>query len=238
MNTAFKPGPGMATLLVAVAFAVAGFAISASTAEEARVVPPPALDEAAGSSGSETTVLAGGCFWGVQGVFEHVDGVKSAVSGYAGGAATTAHYNMTTRGDTGHAESVRITFDPKRITYGKILQIFFSVAHDPTELDYQGPDRGTQYRSAIFPQSDQQARVARAYIGQLDAAHIFAAPIVTTIEPGKPFYRAEAYHQDYLAHNPNQPYIAYYDMPKVKNLERLFPDLYHATPVLVGSLTN
>jgi len=238
VNSAFKPGAGVVTLLVAGAFAAASFAISASTAEEARLVPPPAVDEKIGGSTAETTVLAGGCFWGVQGVFQHVEGVESAVSGYAGGAAATAHYNMTTRGDTGHAESVRITFDPKRVSYGKLLQIFFSVAHDPTELNYQGPDRGTQYRSAIFPQSGEQARIAKDYIAQLSAAHAFDAPIVTAIEPGAAFYRAEDYHQDYLAHNPDQRYIAYYDMPKVKNLERLFPDLYRAKPVLVGSLTN
>lgn len=236
MNSAFKPGA--ATVLVAGALAAASFAISASTAEEAPLVPAPAADEAASGSTTETAVLAGGCFWGVQGVFEHVEGVKSAVSGYAGGAAANAHYNLTTRGDTGHAESVRITFDPQRVAYGKLLQIFFSVAHDPTELNYQGPDRGTQYRSAIFPQTQEQAKVAKAYIAQLDAAHVFDAPVVTTIEPGKAFYRAEDYHQDYLAHNPDQPYIAYYDMPKIKNLERLFPGLYRAAPVLVGSLTN
>ena len=238
MNSTFKPGAGAATLMIAGAFAAASLATSAATAEEARLVPPPAVDEQASGSGAETAVLAGGCFWGVQGVFEHVEGVKSAVSGYAGGAAATAHYNMTSRGDTGHAESVRITFDPKRVSYGKLLQIFFSVAHDPTELNYQGPDRGTQYRSAIFPQTEEQARIAKAYVAQLNAAHAFNAPIVTTIEPGKAFYRAEDHHQDYLAHNPDQPYIAYYDVPKIKNLERRFPDLYRATPVLVGSLTD
>ena len=217
--------------------AVVGIIASHSSAEERRIVPPPAVDEEA-RGGAETAVLAGGCFWGVQGVFQHVDGVKSAISGYAGGGAATAHYNMTSRGDTGHAESVRITFDPKRVSYGKLLQIFFSVAHDPTELNYQGPDRGTQYRSAIFPQTEEQARIAKAYVAQLNTAHAFNAPIVTTIEPGKAFYRAEDHHQDYLAHNPDQPYIAYYDMLKIKNLERRFPDLYRAAPVLVGSLTD
>lgn len=225
--------------LPAIAFAglavLAGFAASTSTAEEGRPIPPPAVDEPAGAKSPEIAVVAGGCFWGVQGVFQHVDGVVSAVSGYDGGAAATAHYNLTTRGDTGHAESVRITYDPRRISYGKILQIFFSVAHDPTELNRQGPDLGTQYRSAIFPLNDEQARVAKAYIEQLDQAHAFGADIVTTIEPGKAFYAAEAYHQDYLAHNPDQPYIASYDMPKIANLKRLFPEVYRADPVLVGA---
>ena len=165
-------------------------------------IPPPAVDEPAGAAGPEVAVVAGGCFWGVQGVFQHVDGVISAVSGYDGGSQATAHYDMTSRGDTGHAESVRIAFDPSKISYGKILQIFFSVAHDPTELDRQGPDEGTQYRSAIFPLNGEQARVAKDYIAELDKAHAFGAPIVTAIEPGKTFYRAEDYHQNFLAKNP------------------------------------
>src|SRR5437899_2960485 len=168
--------------------AAIAFAAPLSTAEEARVVAPPAIDEPAGASTSEVAVLAGGCFWGVQGVFQHVDGVISAVSGYDGGDKATAHYEMTSSGRTGHAESVQITFDPRKVTYGRILQVFFSVAHDPTELDYQGPDEGPQYRSAIFPVNDEQARVAQAYIAQLDSAHAFNAKIVTTIEPGKTFY--------------------------------------------------
>ena len=180
-------------------------------------------------------MLAGGCFWGVQGVFQHVDGVISAVSGYDGGSQATAHYDMTSQGDTGHAESVRITYDPSKISYGKILQIFFSVAHDPTELDRQGPDEGTQYRSAIFPLNGEQARVAKDYIAELDQAHAFGAPIVTAIEPGKTFYRAEDYHQDFLAKNPTYPYIVVNDLPKIENLKRLFPDLYRADPVLVGA---
>ena len=226
---------GAVALIAGAALMATGFAATRSKAEAARIVPPPAVDEPAGASISEVAVVAGGCFWGVQGVFQHVDGVKSAVSGYDGGSASTAHYNMTSRGDTGHAESVRITFDPHRISYGKVLQIFFSVAHDPTELNCQGPDEGTQYRSAIFPQDAEQAKVAKAYIGQLDSAHAFPHPIVTTIEPGKTFYPAEAYHQDYLVHNPGQPYIAYYDMPKIANLKRLFPEVYRADPVLVGA---
>ena len=205
----------------------------ARAAEGARVVPPPAVDERAAPSASEVAVVAGGCFWGVQGVFQHVKGVTSAVSGYDGGDKATAHYEMTSSGDTGHAESVRVTFDPNEISYGRILQIYFSVAHDPTELNRQGPDEGSQYRSAIFPMSDEQASVAKAYIAQLDAAHVFNAPVVTTIEPGRTFYPAEDYHQDFLALNPGYPYIAIIDMPKIANLERLFPDVYRAEPVLV-----
>jgi peptide-methionine (S)-S-oxide reductase len=216
-------------LLIAVAFAAPH-----STAEEARLAPAPALDEPAGAS-PEVAVVAGGCFWGVQGVFQHVDGVVSAVSGYDGGSKETAHYEATSEGNTGHAESVRITYDPRRITYGRILQVFFSVAHDPTELNRQGPDEGTQYRSAIFPQNDEQGRVARAYIAELEQAHAFKAPIVTTIEPGKTFYPAEGYHQDFMAHNPTYPYIVFNDRPKVENLKRLFPELYRADPVLVGA---
>ena len=228
-----------ASPLVAVCFfalaAAAGLAASSPAAEEAHKVPPPAVDEPAGGASPEVAVVAGGCFWGVQGVFQHVDGVIGAVSGYDGGAAATAHYDMTSRGNTGHAELVRVVYDPHKITYGRILQVFFSVAHDPTELDRQGPDEGTQYRSAIFPQNDEQARVAKAYIAQLDQAHAFSAPIVTSIEPGKTFYRAEAYHQDFLARNPTYPYIVYNDLPKLENLKRLFPELYRPDPVLVGA---
>ena len=168
-------------------------------------------------------------------MFQHVDGVASAVSGYTGGAAATAHYDMTSQGDTGHAELVEIAFDPAKISYGKLLQIYFSVAHDPTELNRQGPDEGTQYRSAIFPMSAAQAEVAKAYIAQLNAAHTFGAPVVTTIEPGNTFYRAEPYHQDFLAQNPTYPYIVFNDLPKIANLKRLFPELYRPDPVLVGA---
>jgi peptide-methionine (S)-S-oxide reductase len=235
MISSFTPRFGLATLTIAGLMALAGFATSSATAEEARKIPPPAVDEPAGTAGPEVAVVAGGCFWGVQGVFQHVDGVISAVSGYDGGAAATAHYDMTSQGDTGHAESVRITYDPTRIAYGKILQIFFSVAHDPTELDRQGPDEGTQYRSAIFPLNGEQARIAKDYIAELDKARAFGAPIVTSIEPGKTFYRAEDYHQDFLAKNPTDPYIVYNDLPKIENLKRLFPDLYRPDPVLVGA---
>jgi peptide-methionine (S)-S-oxide reductase len=171
----------------------------------------------------------------VQGVFQHVDGVISAVSGYAGGSRDTAQYETTSSGRTGHAESVQITFDPHRITFGRILQIYFSVAHDPTELNRQGPDVGTQYRSAIFPQNSEQSRIAAAYIAQVNAAKLFPTAIVTTIEPGKEFYPAEAYHQDYLTLHPHQPYIAINDLPKLQALKELFPDSYRETPVLVAA---
>jgi peptide-methionine (S)-S-oxide reductase len=221
------------TLLV---LAVAVFSGPRSSAEEARAIPAPALDEpAALTAGTEVTVLAGGCFWGVQGVFQHVDGVIDAVSGYAGGAHDTAQYQLVSTGSTGHAESVRIAFDPQRISCGRILQIYFSVAHDPTELDCQGPDTGTKYRSAIFPTDAEQAEVAKAYITQLEAAHVFPAPIVTRIEPGHAFYPAERYHQNYLTLHPNQPYIVINDLPKIESLKRLFPQLYRADPVLVAA---
>ena len=167
--------------------------------------------------------------------FQHVDGVIDAVSGYAGGARDTAQYQLVSTGSTGHAESVRIAFDPQRISYGRILQIYFSVAHDPTELDRQGPDTGSQYRSAIFPADAQQAEVAKAYIAQLEAAHVFPAPIVTRIEPGHAFYPAERYHQNYLTLYPNQAYIAINDLPKIESLKGLFPQLYRANPVLVAA---
>ena len=205
-----------------------------SAAESARVVPPPAVDQTAGPATSDTVVLAGGCFWGVQGVFQHVDGVTSAVSGYAGGAKETARYDKVTSGRTGHAEAVRITYDPSKVTLGRLLQIYFSVVHDPTQLNRQGPDVGTQYRSAIFPANDEQARVAKAYIQQLDRAHVYRAKVVTTIEPGRTFYPAEAYHQDYMTLHPRQPYIAMHDLPKVDNLKRLFPAVYRAEPALVS----
>ena len=222
-------------LVVGAALLAFAFATPRSTAEEARVVPPPAVDEAKAASAPEVAVVAGGCFWGVQGVFQHVKGVVSAVSGYDGGAKETAHYDMTSRGDTGHAESVRITFDPKTVSYGRILQIYFSVAHDPTELNRQGPDEGTQYRSTIFPMNAEQAQVANAYIAQLNQAHAFKAPVVTTVEENRTFYPAEAYHQDFLVQNPTYPYIVFNDLPKIENLKRLFPEAYRADPVLVGA---
>src|SRR6201996_9622438 len=235
MISSFKRGSSLPALVLIGLLSGAAFFVTRSTAEEARNVPAPAVDEQAGAKTSETAVIAGGCFWGVQGVFQHVAGVTNAVSGYAGGAKATAHYDMTSEGNTGHAESVQITFDPRKITYGQLLQVYFSVAHDPTELNRQGPDSGTQYRSAIFPTNDEQARVAKAYIAQLNSAHAFHAPIVTTIEPGKTFYRAEDYHQDFLAKNPGYPYIVYNDLPKVANLKRLFPALYRPDPALVSA---
>lgn len=210
-----------------------GFGMLAHAAEPAVKIPAPALDPAATASGPQTIVLAGGCFWGVQGVFEHTKGVIHAVSGYSGGSKETAHYEMVGTEKTGHAESVQITYDPKQISYGKILQIYFSVAHNPTELNYQGPDSGTSYRSAIFYANDEQKRIAGAYIAQLDQAHVFGEPIVTKLEAFKGFYPAEDYHQDFLVLHPTYPYIAINDLPKVENLKRLFPDYYRETPVTV-----
>jgi peptide-methionine (S)-S-oxide reductase len=178
-------------------------------------------------------VFAGGCFWGVQGVFEHVRGVKQVAAGYSGGAASTAQYETVSGGDTGHAESVQITYDPTQITYGRLLQIFFSVAHNPTELDYQGPDHGTQYRSAVFPVNPEQRTVAQAYIAQLDKAHVFSQPVVTRVENFKGFYPAENYHQNFLVLHPDYPYIAINDLPKVTDLKKMFPDLYRNDPVLL-----
>jgi peptide-methionine (S)-S-oxide reductase len=205
-----------------------------SAAESARVVPPPAVDQAAGPATSDVIVLAGGCFWGVQGVFQHVHGVVSAVSGYAGGARETARYDKVTSGRTGHAEAVRITYDPSKVSLGRLLQIHFSVVHDPTQLNRQGPDVGTHYRSAVFPANEEQARIAKAYVAQLDQAGVYGARIATTIEPGQTFYPAEAYHQDYMTLHPRQPYIAMHDLPKVDSLKRLFPQAYRAEPALVS----
>ena len=209
-----------------------------SAAGEAREIPAPVIDEAAGAAPSETAVLAGGCFWGVQGVYQHVEGVTSAVSGYAGGEKQTAQYYTVGRGTTGHAESVRVTFDPHKISYGRILQIYFSVAHDPTELNRQGPDAGTQYRSAIFPANAEQTRIAQTYIAQLNKARVFDGAIVTKIEPNKAFYPAEAYHQDFLVQHPNHPYIVLNDLPKIGELKRLFPEIYRPDPMLTPAPMN
>ena len=223
--------------VIAVAIAVAaGLALrnTSAAAEGGRALPSPTVDLPPGQATSATIVLAGGCFWGVQGVFQHVKGVTNAVSGYAGGEKKTAQYGTVSNGRSGHAESVQVTFDPRQITYGQILRIFFSVAHDPTELNRQGPDTGPQYRSAIFPTTAEQADVAKAYIAQLDQAHAFKKPIVTKIESDRAFYPAESYHQDYLTHNPSNPYIAINDLPKIEDLKRLSPDVYRAVPVLVS----
>jgi peptide-methionine (S)-S-oxide reductase len=217
------------------ALAIAAFAVSPSrAAEEAVIIPAPATD-AAPANYLETAVLAGGCFWGVQGVFQHTSGVFNAVSGYAGGSKATADYNLVSMGTTGHAEVVEVKYDPKKISYGKILQIFFSVVHDPTQLNRQGPDTGTQYRSAIFTTNDEQKKVAEAYIAQLNAAKVYKKPIVTKIGPLEAFYAAEAYHQDYLTLHPNQPYIAFNDIPKVNNLKKIFAENYLEKPTLVSA---
>ena len=217
------------------ALAIAAFAVAPSrAAEEAVIIPAPAAD-ATPASGMQTAVLAGGCFWGVQGVFQHTAGVVNAVSGYAGGSKATADYNLVSMGTTGHAESVEIKYDPKKISYGKILQIFFSVVHDPTQLNRQGPDTGTQYRSAIFTTNDEQKKVAEAYIAQLNAAKVYKKPIATKVGPLQAFYAAEDYHQDYLTLHPNQPYIAFNDIPKVENLKKIFNENYIEKPTLVSS---
>jgi peptide-methionine (S)-S-oxide reductase len=191
------------------------------------VVPSPAVDasKAAGSS-EQTAVVAGGCFWGIQAVFQHVKGVVSATSGYSGGEAKTAEYELVSTGETGHAESVKITYDPSQVTYGELLRVFFSVAHDPTQLNRQSPDEGTQYRSVVFYGNEEQKKIAQAYIAQLDQAKVFPRAIVTQVVPLKAFYPAEAYHQDYATRHPDQPYIVYNDAPKVAHLRQQFPDLY------------
>jgi peptide-methionine (S)-S-oxide reductase len=201
-------------------------------AEAPVVIAPPSVDNPKAAGPPQTAVLAGGCFWGVQGVFEHVRGVQKVIAGYAGGDKASAEYETVSSGKTGHAESVKITFDPAEISYGQILQIAFSVVHDPTQLNRQGPDVGTQYRSAIFYGDDAQKRIAEAYIAQLDKSHAYSRPIVTRVDPLKGFYPAEEYHQDYLYHNPDAPYIAYFDIPKVENFKRTFPELYSGRPVL------
>jgi len=203
-------------------------ALSACTPSDAATPLPNAVADTplATVKGTETAVLAGGCFWGVQAVFQHVKGVTRVISGYSGGAKETAEYYKVSSGATGHAESVQITYDPSRISYGQLLKVYFSVAHDPTELNRQGPDVGTQYRSAIFYSNEEQKRVAGAYIAQLEAAKVFSGPIVTQMVALKAFYSAEAYHQDYVVHHPYEPYIVINDLPKVANLQRQFPNLY------------
>jgi peptide-methionine (S)-S-oxide reductase len=203
--------------------------------DAARVLPPPTVDIPTASA-PQTAVFAGGCFWGIQGVFEHVKGVTRAVSGYAGGSVANPSYEQVSSGTTGHAESVNVTFDPTQVSYGTLLRIFFSVALDPTQKDRQGPDWGTQYRSELFVNGPDQERVAKAYIAQLDAAHVFSHPIATRVDPAGPFYPAEAYHQDYLDLHPDQPYIAINDLPKVQALRMLFPENWHSTATKVGKL--
>lgn len=217
-------------LLVAAGLGV--FQGAGIAAEKAVAIPPPAIDEKPGGH-LEKAVFAGGCFWGVQGVFQHVDGVTSAVSGYAGGGKSAADYSTVSGGGSGHAESVEVTFDPAKISYGKLLQVFFSVAHDPTQLNRQGPDSGTQYRSTVFTSDPQERKVVEAYIAQLNAAKVYKKTIATTLEPLQGFYPAEDYHQDYLTLHPNQPYIVFNDLPKIENLKRVFTDSYRDKPVLV-----
>ncbi len=228
---ALREGGAYALLAVPVALGIAMTQLPAQAETPAQRLPAPALDIAA-SDGMQTAVLAGGCFWGVQGVFQHVKGVQNVLSGYSGGTAFSADYETVSTGSTDHAESVQIVFDPKQVTFGQILQVFFSVALDPTQVGGQGPDRGPQYRSEVFYANAEQKKVAEAYIAQLDVAHLLSQPIATRVDRLVHFYTAEAYHQDYLARNPGKPYIAYYDMPKVQSLKKLFPETYAETPVL------
>jgi len=233
MNTKIK------TTVAALALAAFGWACQVSpVGAEAinKAIPAPVLDTpAAEATGPQTAVLAGGCFWGLQGMFEHVQGVTKVVAGYSGGSKATAHYDIVSTETTGHAESVEITFDPKRISYGKLLQLFFSVAHDPTELNRQGPDTGPSYRSEIFFTSPTQERIAKAYVAQLTQAKVLKDRIVTKIEPMKGFYPAEAYHQDFLIHNPTYPYIVRNDLPKIDALKRVYPEVYRETPVVLSA---
>src|SRR3954451_5274416 len=218
------------------AIALVAFGVSCGANAEAvdKRIPAPAVDTpAAEATKPQVGVFAGGCFWGLQGMFHHVRGVTKVVAGYSGGEKETAHYEMVGTETTGHAESVEITFDPRQVSYGQLLQLFFSVAHDPTQLDRQGPDRGPSYRSEIFFASPSQERVARAYVNQLTAAKVFSQPIVTKIEPLKAFYAAEDYHQDYLIHHPSQPYIVFNDKPKIEALKRVYPERYSDAPVMI-----
>jgi peptide-methionine (S)-S-oxide reductase len=212
---------GLAGLLAAASLMVSGQAFAAQPQ-----FPDPAVDVPASADGAkQTAVFAGGCFWGIEGLFERVKGVKDAVSGFAGGEKNTAHYERVSEGDTGHAESVQVTFDPKQITYGQLLKVFFAVGHDPTELNRQGPDTGTQYRSAIFYANEDQKKVAEAYIEQLNEAHIYHKKIVTQVTPLKGFYAAEAYHQHFLDNNPTYPYIVVNDLPKIAALKKQYPQM-------------
>ncbi len=214
--------------------AVLALSASARAEDLDKKIPAPALN-LANTEASETVVLAGGCFWGQQAVFEHVKGVTKVVAGYSGGARETATYPQVTTETTGHAESIQITFDPKLVSFGTLLQIYFSVAHDPTQLNFQGPDQGSSYRTEIFFSSPAQEKTARAYIAQLGAAHIFSQPIVTKVEALKGFYAAEGYHQDYLIHNPTQPYIVINDLPKLAALQKVWPELYRPDAVRLAS---
>jgi peptide-methionine (S)-S-oxide reductase len=238
----FRGWSGTAGRAVAVTVVVLGVTavfgrLPVGAAEQAAVIPAPAADAPApAGDGLQTIVLAGGCFWGIQAVYQHVEGVHNAVSGYAGGNVANPSYEQVSSGRTGHAESVQVTFDPHKVSLGKILQIFFSVAHDPTQLNRQGPDVGTQYRSAIFYSDEAQRKAAQAYIAQLGGAGVFHRPIVTRLDPLAKFYPAEAYHQDYALTHPYSPYIVYNDLPKVDNLMRLYSDIFRQQPVTVASV--
>ena len=221
-----RPRSNVAATLAVMSVALVLFAAKATNGAQLNGPVPAPLFDAATSPAEDTAVFAGGCFWGVEAVFEHVKGVKSVVSGYAGGNVGNPSYEQVSSGDTGHAESVQVIYDPSQVSYGKLLQIFFSVAHDPTQLNRQGPDRGTQYRSAIFFNTPQQQQVAESYIKQLTAAKTFSRPIVTEVTKLRGFYEAEAYHQNYLVNHPNQPYIVINDQPKVAALKKQFPDVY------------
>jgi peptide-methionine (S)-S-oxide reductase len=220
----------LVVLVVALGLGVA-FADAAWAAEKAVVIPAPAVDSPKVSASPQTAVIAAGCFWGVQGVYQHVRGVQRALSGYSGGTKATADYEAVSRGSTGHAESVEIRFDPKEISYGEILQIYFSVVHDPTQLNRQGPDTGPQYRSNIFYVDESQKRIAEAYIAQLNNAKLFSRSIVTRVDPLNGFYPAEAYHQDFLLRNPTYPYIVIHDLPKIGQLKKVFPARYREQAV-------
>lgn len=220
-------------LIFLFALAASLWQVNAVAAEEATVIPAPTLEQSKAANGLQTAVFAGGCFWGVQGVFQRVKGVRKVWSGYTGGDKSTAKYELIGSGKTGHAEAVEITFNPAEISYGELLHVFFSVAHDPTQLNRQGPDTGTQYRSAIFYTDDAQKAAAQTYIDQLNKAKAFPKTIVTKIDPLKGFYKAEDYHQDFLIKNPRHSYIVYHDLPKIENLKRIFPAIYKAVPVKV-----
>jgi peptide-methionine (S)-S-oxide reductase len=228
------------TVTVALAALLLGVGAALSSqghaADRGVSIAPPAVDNPKAPGPAQTAVLSGGCFWGVQGVFEHVRGVRRVVAGYAGGARDSARYEMVGTGRTGHAESVQVSFDPAQISYGEILQVFFSVAHDPTQVNRQGPDVGTQYRSEIFYRDDAQKKIADSYIAQLNTARVFAQPIATRVDSLPGFWAAEDYHQDFLQHNPTYPYIVYNDLPKIENLKRLFPAEYTAQPILLSNV--
>jgi len=232
---ALRSTRGLWFALPALTLAGALWSAPALTGETATMLPPPAVDNPKAAGPMQTAVLAGGCFWGVQGVYQYTKGVRQVLSGYSGGDKSTAEYERVGTGTTGHAESVQVVFDPREISYGEILRIYFSVAHDPTELNRQGPDVGTQYRSAIFYGDASQKRIAEAYIAQLGKAKAFARPIVTRVDPLKGFYPAETYHQDFLVKHPYHPYIVFNDLPKIANLKRVFPEQYRDKPVTVAS---